>query len=108
MLNAWTGLAWPWLIATASNVPDSPAVSEPPQPDGLVALGSQVSVSTCGTPSVKRAGLAGPGRHAAESHTTWPSRVTITWTARAPNDSVHAAALVETAYTLNAGLASRA
>ena len=108
MLNAWTGLAWPWLIATASNVPGLPGVSEPPQPDGLVALGFQVSVSTCGTPSVKRAGLAGRGRHAAESHTTWPSRVTITWTAPAPNDSVHVAALVETAYTLNAGLAPRA
>jgi hypothetical protein len=78
-------------------VPDSPAVNEPPQPDGLVALGFQVSVSTCGTPSVKRACLAGAGRHAAESHSTCPWRVTISWTAPAPNDSVHAAASVETA-----------
>jgi len=69
-LNARTGLAWPWLIATASKAPDSPAVSEPPQPDGLVTLGFQVSVSICGTPSVKRTGAAGVGRHAAESHTT--------------------------------------
>ena len=89
-------------------MPDSPAVSEPPQPDGLVALGFQVRVSTCGTPSVKRAGFARAGRQAAESHTTWPLRVTITWTAPAPKDSEHAAALVETAYTLNAGLAPRA
>lgn len=95
-------------MATASNVPDSPARSEPPQPDGLVAVGFQVSVSTCGTPSVKRAGLAGAGRQAAESHTTRPPRVTITWTAPAPNDSMHAAAFVETAYTLNASLAPRA
>jgi len=64
-LNARTGLDWPWLNATASNGPEPPAVSEPPQPDGLVALGFQVSMSTCGTPSVKRAGLAGAGRHAA-------------------------------------------
>jgi hypothetical protein len=69
-LNARTGLDWPWLIATASKVPDPLAVSEPPQPEGLVALGFQVSVSTCGTPRVKRAGLAGRVRHAAESHTT--------------------------------------
>ncbi len=46
---------------------------------------------------MKRAGLAGAGRQAAESHTTCPPRVTITCTAPAPNDSVHAAALVETA-----------
>ena len=46
---------------------------------------------------MKRAGLAGLGRHAAESHTTRPLRVTITWTAPAPNGSVHAASLVETA-----------
>jgi hypothetical protein len=78
-------------------VPGLPGVSEPRQPAGLVAPGFQVSVSTCGTPSVKRVGLAGAGRQAAESHTTWPARVTITWTAPAPNDSVHAAALVETA-----------
>jgi len=96
-LNTRTGLAWPWLMATASNVPDSPARSEPAQPDGLVALGFQVIVSTCGTPSVKRAALAGAGRQVAESHTTRPPRVTITWTAPAPNDSAHAAALVETA-----------
>jgi hypothetical protein len=70
MLNARTGLAWPWLIATASKAPGSPAVSEPPQPEGLVAFGFQVSVSICGTPSVKRTGVAGLGRHAAESHTT--------------------------------------
>ncbi len=89
-------------------MPGLPAVSDPPQPEGLVALGFQVRVSTCGTPSVKRAGLASAGRQAAESHTTWPARVTITWTAPAPNDSVHAAAFVETAYTLNAGLAPRA
>jgi len=84
-------------MATASNVPDSRPRSEPPQPDGLVAVVFQVSVSTCGTPSVKRAGLAGAGRQAAESHTTCPLRVTITRTAPAPNDCVHAAAAVETA-----------
>jgi hypothetical protein len=78
-------------------VPGSWAVSEPPQPERLVALGFQVSVSICGTPSVKRTGLAGAGRHAAESHITRPLRVTTTRTAAAPNGSVHAAALVETA-----------
>jgi hypothetical protein len=78
-------------------VPDSPAVSAPPQPDGRVAFGSQVSFSTCGTPSVKRAVLAGAGSHAEESHTTWPLRVTTTRTAPGPNGSVHAAAVVRTA-----------
>jgi hypothetical protein len=97
MLNARTGLDCPWLIATASRAPDSPAVSAPPQPEGLAAAGFQVSVSICGTPSAKRTGMAGAGRHAAESHSTCPLRVTITWTAPAPNDSVHTAALVETA-----------
>ena len=96
-MNERTGLDWPWLIATASKVPDSPAVSEPPQPEGPVALGFQVSASTCGTPSVKRSGLAGARWHAAESHTTCPLRVTITRTAPAPNGIVHAAAEVETA-----------
>jgi hypothetical protein len=70
ILNARTGLDWPLLIATASKAPDSPAVSAPPQPEGLAASGFQVSVSICGTPSVKRTGAAGAGRHAAESHNT--------------------------------------
>jgi len=46
---------------------------------------------------MKRADLGGAGRHAAESHTTCPLRVTISRTAPAPNGNVHAAAAVETA-----------
>jgi len=51
-LKACTGLDWPSLMATASSVPRVAAGSEPAQPAGAAAFGSQTIVSTCGTPSV--------------------------------------------------------
>ena len=92
-----TGLDWPWLIATASSVPEAPEGHDPAQPAGLMTPGFQTTVSTCGTPRVNRTEPAGAGRHAAESHTTWPSWVTTTWTEPAPYVSVQAAVPVETA-----------
>jgi len=69
-LKVWTGLDWPSLMATASSVPAAPAGSEPAQPAGRTALGFQIIVSSCGTPSVNRTGCAAGGLQAAESHTT--------------------------------------
>jgi hypothetical protein len=57
-------------MATASSVPEAPAGSEPAQPAGAAALGFQIIVSTCGTPTVNRTGFAAEGLQAAESHTT--------------------------------------
>jgi hypothetical protein len=84
-------------MATASRVPEAPTGSEPAQPAGSAAAGSQAIASTCGTPSVNRTGLAAEGLQDAESHTTWPRRVTTTWTEPAPYGNVHEAAEVETA-----------
>ena len=92
-----TGLDWPPLMATASSVPLVAAGSEPAQPAGAAALGSQTIVSTCGTPSVNRTGRAAADLQAAESHTTRPCRVTTTWTELAPYASVHPVGAVETA-----------
>jgi hypothetical protein len=57
-------------MATASSVPLVPAGSEPAQPAGAAAFGSQTIVSTCGTPSVNAAGSAVADLQAAESQTT--------------------------------------
>ena len=57
-------------MATASSVPGVPAGSEPAHPAGPPALGSQTTVSSCGTPSVNRTGFAAEDLQAAESHTT--------------------------------------
>jgi hypothetical protein len=65
-----TGLDWPSLRATASSGPELPAGSEPAQPAGAVALGFQITVSTCGTPRVNETGFAAAGVQAAESQTT--------------------------------------
>jgi hypothetical protein len=92
-----TGLDWPSLMATASSVPAAPPGSEPAQPAGVAAAGFQASVSTWGTPSMNRTGFAAVGLQAAESHTTWPRRVTTTWTEPAPYGSVQVVAEVETA-----------
>jgi len=48
----------------------APAGSEPAQPAGRTALGFQIIVSSCGTPSVNWTGWAAAGLQAAESHTT--------------------------------------
>jgi len=72
-LKVRTGLGWPSLMATASSVPAAPAGSEPAQPAqpaGRTALGFQIIVSSCGTPSVNRTGFAAGGLQAAESQTT--------------------------------------
>ena len=92
-----TGLDWPSLMATASSVPAAPPGSDPAQPAGVAAAGFQASVSTWGTPSMNRTGFAAVGLQAAESHTTWPRRVTTTWTEPAPYGSVQVVAEVETA-----------
>lgn len=57
-------------MATASSVPAAPAGREPAQPAGRTALGFQIIVSSCGTPSVNRTCFAAGGLQAAESHTT--------------------------------------
>jgi len=69
-LKVRTELDRPSLIATASSAPGVPAGSEPAQPAGCTALGFQIIVSSCGTPSVNRTGFAAGGLQAAESHTT--------------------------------------
>jgi len=69
-LKVRTGLDRPSLMATASSGPAAPAGSEPAQPAGRTALGFQIIVSSCGTPSVNRTGFAAGGLQAAESHTT--------------------------------------
>ncbi len=53
---------------------------EEPAQAWLVALRFQASVTTVGTPGVRRADLVAPpgATHAAESQTTWPLLVTTT------------------------------
>jgi len=86
-------------------VPTASADSDPPQPDGFVAARFQVTLRTWGTPRVNRTARSPASLHAAESHTTWPCLVTTTCTEPGPYWSVQAALAVETAYTLNSGLA---
>ena len=89
-------------MATASNVPDSPRASDPAQ-DALVAARFHVSATSSGTPWVKRTDCAPDpppdpdAAHEAESHTIWPSLVTITRTTEGPNGSSHPEEDVETA-----------
>ena len=83
-VNERTGLDWPSVSATASNVPVVPAGSVPAHPEGPLGWRFQVIESTCGTPRVNRALAAAGGLHAAESHTTRPCLVTTTWTEPGP------------------------
>lgn len=97
--NDRTLLVKPSAMATASNVPDSPCVSDPAQP-WLLAPRFHDTATSCGTPCVKRTGWADAGcdgLHAAESHTTWPWRVTTTRAADGPNGISHPDEEVDTA-----------